>query len=243
MGEAARKLLRAMTLEEKISLFAGANRWETEPIERLGIPSIKMTDGPNGARGALGTSGPPSVCFPVGVGLAATWNTDLVESVGSALGEGTKAKNAQILLAPTVNIQRSPLAGRNFECYSEDPILTGDLAVARQVPIPRRPPVITVPDALPLPTEGRPESFTGAVGKYDISALAVPTNVRVGDPIELVIDIRGDLIETLPAPDLTAIPRLTEDFRVPAETLAGTVSGDRKRFTQRIRAKRVFHKK
>jgi beta-glucosidase len=73
---------------------------------------------------------PPSACFPVGVALAATWNVELVERVGQALGQETRAKGAHILLAPTVNIHRSPLAGRNFECYSEDPYLTGRMAVA-----------------------------------------------------------------------------------------------------------------
>lgn len=99
-------------------------------------------------------------------------------------------------------------------------------------------PTIAVPDVHPLPTEGRPASFSGAVGRYDLSVVAVPTNVRVGDPIELIIDITGDLVETLPGPKLTSIPQLVDDFRVPAETLAGTVAGNRKRFTQVIRAKR-----
>jgi beta-glucosidase len=124
------QLLSEMTLEEKISMVSGADAWTTVPIERLGIPAIKVTDGPNGARGAYGSMGPTSACFPVGVALAATWNPDLVKQVGSALGEEVKSKGAHILLAPTVNIHRSPLAGRNFECYSEDPYLTSRMAVA-----------------------------------------------------------------------------------------------------------------
>jgi len=123
-------LIDQMTLEEKASLLAGVDLWHTAPVERLGIPSIKVTDGPIGARGADGSVGPTSACFPAGVALAATWNPELVERVGRALGEETKAKGAHILLGPTVNIHRSPLAGRNFECYSEDPYLTGRIAVA-----------------------------------------------------------------------------------------------------------------
>jgi len=91
---------------------------------------MKVTDGPAGARGAAFSAGPTSACFPAGVALAATWAPDLVERVGKALAEETRAKGAQILLAPTVNMHRSPLAGRNFECYSEDPILTARLATA-----------------------------------------------------------------------------------------------------------------
>lgn len=121
-----------MTLAEKVALLAGASAWYTVPIERLGIPAIKVTDGPNGARGegAIGSSPVTSACFPVGIALAATWNPGLITRVGEALGEEVKYKSAHILLAPTVNIHRSPLGGRNFECFSEDPYLTTRMAVA-----------------------------------------------------------------------------------------------------------------
>lgn len=123
-------LIDQMTLEEKVSLTAGADLWHTVPVERLGVPVLKVTDGPNGARGADGSSGPTSACFPAGVALAATWNTGLVEKIGQALAQEVTAKGAHMLLAPTVNIHRTPLAGRNFECYSEDPYLASRMAVA-----------------------------------------------------------------------------------------------------------------
>lgn len=132
MEEHVNTLLNQMTLDEKVALLAGESAWYTVPIERLNIPRIKVTDGPNGARGE-GSSGNRHVtaaCFPVGIALAATWNRELVERVGQALGEETESKSAHILLAPTVNIHRSPLNGRNFECYAEDPFLTAQLAVA-----------------------------------------------------------------------------------------------------------------
>ncbi len=119
-----------MTLDEKISLIAGVDLWNTAAIERLNIPAIKMTDGPNGARGAWGDTGPTSALFPVGTALAATWNTELIEQMGAELGTETRAKGAQILLGPTVNIHRTPRAGRNFECFSEDPFLAGKIAAA-----------------------------------------------------------------------------------------------------------------
>ena len=124
------KLLRQLTFEEKVSLLAGADLWHTVPIERLGIPALRLTDGPNGARGAFGNLESTSVCTPVGVALGATWNIELVEQVGKVLGEETKSKGAHILLAPTVNMHRSPIAGRNFECFSEDPFLSGEIATA-----------------------------------------------------------------------------------------------------------------
>jgi beta-glucosidase len=130
MEEKIKELLSQMTLDEKISILAGADLWNTIPIPRLGVPSIRMTDGPNGARGTQGSMAPTSVDTPVGVALGATWNPELVYDVGKVLAEETRAKGAHILLGPTVNIHRSPLAGRNFECYSEDPYLTGQIAIA-----------------------------------------------------------------------------------------------------------------
>ena len=119
-----------LTLDEKAVLTAGTDLWHTPAVERAGIPVIKMTDGPVGARGAEYVGGPPSTCFPCGTALAATWDTELVERVGTALGHEAMAKGAHVLLAPTVNIHRTPLAGRNFECFSEDPFLTARMAVA-----------------------------------------------------------------------------------------------------------------
>jgi beta-glucosidase len=130
MNDSIEELLAQMTLQERASLLAGADNRHTVAIERLGIPTIKVTDGPNGARGARPIGGPTSACFPAGVVLAATWNTDLVRRGGQALAEEVKSKGAHILLGPTVYLHRSPLAGRNFECYSEDPYLASRMAVA-----------------------------------------------------------------------------------------------------------------
>jgi beta-glucosidase len=124
-------LLDAMTLEEQVGLLAGADFWTTVPIARLGIPAIKVTDGPNGARGGGSlVGGVKAASFPVGIALAASWNTALIEQIGQALAEEAQSKGARVLLAPTVNIHRSTLNGRNFECYSEDPFLSARLAVA-----------------------------------------------------------------------------------------------------------------
>lgn len=123
------ELLSQMTLEEKVSMAAGSALWLSTGVERLGIPPFKMTDGPNGARGDFMTS-VSAACFPVGSALAATWNIQLIEQVGEALGEEAKTKDAQVLLGPTINLQRTPLGGRNFECYSEDPYLTAEIAVS-----------------------------------------------------------------------------------------------------------------
>lgn len=123
-------LITHMTLEEKISMLAGKDLWHTFPVHRLGIPSIRVTDGPNGARGTQGNMGPTSALIPVGIALGATWNTELVQRVGQLLADEVKIKGAHILLAPTVNIHRTPIAGRNFECFAEDPYLSGMMASA-----------------------------------------------------------------------------------------------------------------
>jgi len=126
-------LLSKMTLEEKVSMLAGTDNWHTRSIERLGIPALKVTDGPHGTR-TMSDDDPnytmPGTCYPTGVSMGATWNTELIERVGVALGEETRAKGCAIILGPCVNIQRSPLAGRNFESFSEDPYLAARLAVA-----------------------------------------------------------------------------------------------------------------
>lgn len=125
------ELLRQMTLQEKVSLLAGSDMWHTTPVERLGIPAVKVSDGPNGARGAGGfTNGVRAACFPAGIALAASWNPELVGRVGEALAQEARTKGASVLLAPTVNIHRTPVNGRNFECYSEDPHLSARMAVA-----------------------------------------------------------------------------------------------------------------
>lgn len=126
-------LVAGLTLEEKASLTAGGTAWSTRPVERLGIPSVVMTDGPAGARGPFvpGVGEQVSALnIPCGSALGATWNPGLLEELGAALGEEARTKTARILLAPTVNIHRSPLGGRNFECYSEDPLLSGKAAAA-----------------------------------------------------------------------------------------------------------------
>jgi beta-glucosidase len=119
-----------LTLEEKVALLAGVDWWHTAAVDRLGVPALKMSDGPAGVRGAHVSGGPPSNSFPCGTALGATWDVDLVREVGEALAAELASKGAQLILAPTVNLHRTPLAGRNFECYSEDPFLTARLAVA-----------------------------------------------------------------------------------------------------------------
>lgn len=123
------KELEGFGVEEMCALTAGVDLWHTRALETRGLPSVRMTDGPNGARGDLfGTS--KAACFPCGAAQAATWDPDLVHRIGEALAEEAKTKRAGVLLAPTVNLQRSPLGGRNFECFSEDPFLTAVMATA-----------------------------------------------------------------------------------------------------------------
>jgi beta-glucosidase len=114
---------------DRAALTGGADQWRTVGLPDAGVPVLKVTDGPSGARGDM-TSGATSTGFPCGAALGATWDTELLELVGAALAEETRAKGAQVLLGPTVNLHRHPLAGRSFECYSEDPELTARLAVA-----------------------------------------------------------------------------------------------------------------
>lgn len=122
-------LLSELTLDEKVAMVAGVDMWRTPGVPRLGIPGLKVTDGPHGARGESFTGAQTAVAFPCGSAMGATWNPELIERVGGVLAEETRTKGAQVLLAPTVNLHRSPVAGRNFECFSEDPELTAVLAI------------------------------------------------------------------------------------------------------------------
>ncbi|KAK3693589.1 glycoside hydrolase superfamily [Podospora appendiculata] len=124
----AQKKLATLTQEEKISLLTAADFWRTKSIPSKNIPAVKTSDGPNGARGGIFVGGTKAALFPCGISLAATWNKDLLHEVGQHLAEETKARSANILLAPTVCLHRHPLGGRNFESFSEDPLLTGKLA-------------------------------------------------------------------------------------------------------------------
>src|SRR5687768_2485090 len=126
------EILDVLTIDEKAALTHGRDLWSTHPIERVGIPAIMVTDGPNGARGPVDPerSSTASICVPCGSSLGATWDPQLIEQVGALIGAEARNKGCRVLLAPTVNMHRSPLAGRNFECYSEDPLLTGRLAAA-----------------------------------------------------------------------------------------------------------------
>lgn len=131
MTDRIAQLADQMTLEEKVSILSGEDFWSVPAVERLGIGKLRVTDGPNGARGGGSLiGGVKSASFPVGIALGATWNAALVHDIGKALADEVKSKNAHMLLAPTVNIHRSVTNGRNFECYSEDPILTAQLATA-----------------------------------------------------------------------------------------------------------------
>ncbi|GBF74802.1 glycosyl hydrolase [Paenibacillus sp. 598K] len=130
-------LISQMTLEEKAGLCSGLDFWHTKGIERLGIPSVMMTDGPHGLRkqktGAdhVGLfDSVPATCFPSAAGLASSWNRELIGRVGSALGKECQAEEVAVLLGPGVNIKRSPLCGRNFEYFSEDPYLASEMAAA-----------------------------------------------------------------------------------------------------------------
>lgn len=135
MSRDIKKIISQMTLEEKAGLCSGLDFWHTKAVERLGIPSIMLTDGPHGLRKQNGDSdhiglnkSVPATCFPAGATLASSWDRSLIEKVGIALGEECQAEDVAIILGPAANIKRSPLCGRNFEYLSEDPYLCTEMA-------------------------------------------------------------------------------------------------------------------
>lgn len=132
-----RELVAQMTLEEKAAMCSGADFWHTEAVERLGIPASMVSDGPHGLRKQdeqadhLGVNESiKAVCFPAGCGTAASFNRELLQKMGEALGNECQAEGVSVILGPAVNIKRSPLCGRNFEYYSEDPLVASEMAGA-----------------------------------------------------------------------------------------------------------------
>ncbi|TXC90688.1 glycosyl hydrolase [Metabacillus litoralis] len=130
-----KNIIQQMTLEEKASLMSGQNFWNTKAIERLGIPSIMLTDGPHGLRKQGGKADHlglnkslPATCYPTAATLANSWDKSLLYDVGQDIGKEARSEGVSVLLGPGLNIKRNPLCGRNFEYFSEDPYLTGELA-------------------------------------------------------------------------------------------------------------------
>jgi beta-glucosidase len=133
--EKYKSIIEQMTNEEKASMGSGSDFWHTQPIPRLGVDSIMMTDGPHGLRKQKGqgdhigiNQSHPSTCFPTAATISNSWDRELIKSMGEALAKECHSANVSVLLGPGINIKRSPLCGRNFEYFSEDPFLTGELA-------------------------------------------------------------------------------------------------------------------
>lgn len=130
----ARELVEQMTLEEKIDYIGGYNTFFIRPVERLGIPEIRMADGPQGVRNDFSAQltgrDKKSTLYPCGMAAAATWDRELVYRMGTGIGQDARARGVHIVLGPGVNIYRSPLCGRNFEYYGEDPYLVGETAAS-----------------------------------------------------------------------------------------------------------------
>lgn len=132
-----KKLVAEMTLEEKAGMCSGKDFWNLKSVERLGIPQVMVSDGPHGLRKQDGeadhlglNASIKAVCFPAACATASSWDTEMLENMGKTLGEECQAENLSVLLGPAANIKRSPLCGRNFEYFSEDPYLTGKMATA-----------------------------------------------------------------------------------------------------------------
>src|SRR4051794_4352381 len=122
-------VIEQLSLEEKVSLLAGQDFWSLPAIERIGLRSLVMSDGPIGVRGTGWAPDNPSIALPSPTALAAAWDPELAETAGRLLGQEARSKGVHVVLGPTVNLQRTPLGGRHFECYSEDPLLSGEIAV------------------------------------------------------------------------------------------------------------------
>jgi beta-glucosidase len=134
MESSPEEVFDQLTLVEKISLLSGKSMWSLRDIPRLGVPSIRVSDGPQGIRKAVteltALESFPATCFPTACALACSWNRSLVERVGKALAKECRHQGVHILLGPGLNLRRHPCGGRNFEYFSEDPVVSGHIAAA-----------------------------------------------------------------------------------------------------------------
>src|SRR5260370_37222760 len=140
---AVQAALDLLDLETKARILSGQDMWSRPAVPEIGLASIVMSDGPIGVRGPRWPANDPSVALPSPTALAATWDPQLARSAGRLLGQEARRKGIHVVLAPTVSLHRSPLGGRHFECYSEDPLLTGRIGAGV---------VAGVPDPGPGPT-------------------------------------------------------------------------------------------
>jgi beta-glucosidase len=122
--------LAALTLEEKVQLLTGRDFWNTWPIEKIGLRRILVSDGPSGVRGEVWDERDPSLNLPSATALASAWDPDIARRYGAAAAVEARRKDVDVVLGPTINLHRSPLGGRHFEAFSEDPVLTAELAAA-----------------------------------------------------------------------------------------------------------------
>ena len=136
-AEAARAVVARLSREEKLRVVSGADFWNTTALDEHGLPSVMLTDGPHGLRKQLGagdhvglSNSAPATCFPTAVTLGSSWDVELIEEVGAALGRETRAEEVGVLLGPGLNLKRHPAGGRSFEYFSEDPLLSGWAAAA-----------------------------------------------------------------------------------------------------------------
>ncbi|HUX69691.1 MAG TPA: glycoside hydrolase family 3 N-terminal domain-containing protein, partial [Cellulomonadaceae bacterium] len=123
-------LLARLTLHQKVRLLTGADFWSLHPEPAVGLRTIVVSDGPSGVRGAVWDERDPSLNLPSATALAASWDPDLAYRYGVAMAHEARRKGVDVILGPTINLHRSPLGGRHFEAYSEDPLLTADIAEA-----------------------------------------------------------------------------------------------------------------
>lgn len=131
---AANDLFEQLTLDEKISLLSGKSMWTLTDIERVNLPSTRVSDGPQGVRKAVTDATAiesfPATCFPTACTISCSWNRGLVETIGKALAKECRQQGVHVLLGPGLNIKRHPCGGRNFEYFSEDPVVSGHMAAA-----------------------------------------------------------------------------------------------------------------
>jgi beta-glucosidase len=211
--DAAASLIAALSLQDKVLLLTGADSWRTQGAEALGLRPMIMSDGPAGARGVALDERLPSTSLPCPSALGATWDVDLVRELAAALGTEAGSKGIDVLLGPTINLMRTPLGGRGFECFAEDPVLTAQIAASYVIGLQETGVAATIKHYVGNDSETERWSYDARISELVLRELYLP-------PFEACVREAGAALVMAAYNKVNGVP-MTENTRLLADVLKG----------------------
>src|SRR5215469_4720453 len=206
-------LIASLSLNDKVLLLTGADAWRTQGAESIGLRPMVMSDGPAGARGVTLDERQPSTSLPCPSALGATWDVELIRELATALGTEARSKGIDVLLGPTINLMRTPLGGRGFECFSEDPVLTAQIAMSYVAGLQQAGVAATVKHYVGNDSETERWSYNARICEHVLRELYLP-------PFEACVRDAGAALVMAAYNKVNGVP-MTENTRLLADVLKG----------------------